>query len=67
MKPLDMLLAALALLALAVFLGVLIWKVPEPVLIVVCAIGVLLAAFDFLRDAFGGRRRSRDLHSKGRP
>jgi uncharacterized membrane protein len=46
----DRILALAAILALALYLGVLIWRVPQPALIVVCASGVLLAAFDFSRS-----------------
>jgi len=58
MTGVDKLFAALALILLAAYMGVLIWKVPSLDLIVVSVLGVLLAAFDFIRT--GWRRGSRD-------
>jgi hypothetical protein len=52
----DILAAALAILLFAAFLGILIWKVPSPALIAVCALGIGLAAFDFVMT--GVRHRS---------
>ena len=54
----DLVLGALAILALAGFVGVLVWKVPSPALIAVCLLGLALAVFDFARTAV--RRRSAD-------
>ncbi|WP_161142069.1 hypothetical protein [Propylenella binzhouense] len=48
----DRIFALLGLAALCAFLGVLVWKVPLPALIAVCAIGVVLAAIDFARTLF---------------
>ena len=56
MKALDYLFALLALAALVAFLGVLAYRVPHIDLIIVCAIGVLMAAYDFFAEA---RRRAR--------
>ncbi len=51
MTHLDRLLALAAIVTLGLYLGVLVWRVPQPALIVVCVGGVLLAAFDFTRSA----------------
>lgn len=56
MRASDVIIAMLALLTFAAFLGVLIWKVPDPALIAVCLIGLAMAVFDFTRTAV--RRRS---------
>ncbi len=60
MNALDKVFAVLALLAFAGFLGILIWYVPRPGLIVVCVVSVLLCAYDFLRSAFIRRWRERN-------
>lgn len=52
MTNVDRTLAVLALLLLAGYLGVLVWKVPEPGLAVVCLVTLGLAAYDFVRTAF---------------
>jgi hypothetical protein len=57
---LDRTFALLALLAFAGFLGILIWYVPRPGLIVVCVVSVLLCAYDFLRSTFIRRWRERN-------
>lgn len=57
MKALDSILAVFALAGLACFLGVLIWKVPEPGLVIVCVVGIGLAGYDFFRTLAGNRRR----------
>jgi hypothetical protein len=59
-NALDKVFAVLALLAFAGFLGILIWYVPRPGLIVVCVVSVLLCAYDFLRSAFIRRWRERN-------
>lgn len=46
----DAILSVLALAALVFFLGVIAWFVREPVLIVVLALGVVGAAYDFWRS-----------------
>ena len=51
------LIAVLSILALAVFLGILIWRVPHPDLIAVLAICFGLAAFDILTSAWRSRRK----------
>jgi hypothetical protein len=53
----DKLLALLALLALAVFLGVLAVRVPEFDLLAVLVLCLLLAAVDFGLALFSRRRR----------
>lgn len=55
MKPLDYLLALLSLVGLAVFLGILMWRVPAPALITVCVLGIAMAAYDFFVES---RKRS---------
>ena len=55
MRASDILAAAFAILLFAAFLGILIWKVPSPALIVVCALGIGLAAVDFVLTAFRHR------------
>jgi hypothetical protein len=59
MRKLDLLFASLSLLAFAGYLGVLIWFVPRPGLMIVCIICVLLCAFDFGRSTFIRRWRER--------
>jgi hypothetical protein len=53
---LERLLTTVALAVLCAFLGILIWKVPSPDLIVVVAVTALLAAFDFFRPRRTNRR-----------
>lgn len=70
MRASDILAAGLALLLFAAFLGVLIWKVPSPPLIAVCALGLGLAAFDFVLTAVrhratGQARRAQQNGSSG--
>jgi len=60
MTLLDRILAPLALFGFALYLGVLVWRVPLPALIIVCVGGVLLAAFDFARSAAWQRRMNRN-------
>lgn len=54
----DRLMALVAMLFLAVFLGILVWKVPRVDLIAVVGITMALAVWDFLLNA-GGRSRRR--------
>ena len=51
----DKLAGLLAILILAGFLGILVYKVPSPDLIGVVALTALLALFDYLRSNFGRR------------
>lgn len=60
MSIMDRLFAILSLLAFAGFLGILIWFVPRPGLVLVCVTCVLLAAFDFVRSMFIRRWRERN-------
>lgn len=57
MTYLDRLFAVLAFLAFAGFLGILVWYVPRPGLVVV---SVLLCAYDFIRSTFIRRWRERN-------
>jgi Kef-type K+ transport system membrane component KefB len=59
MRASDILAASLAILLFAAFLGVLIWKVPSPPLILVCVFGVALGAYDFIRTAVRHRSTRR--------
>ena len=59
MSLLDKLFAIVALLAFAGFLGILIWFVPRPGLVLVCVVSVLLCAYDFIRSTFIRRWRER--------
>jgi hypothetical protein len=59
MTHLDRVVAPLALLAFAGYLGILIYYVPKPGLVAVSVISVLLGAFDFLRSTFIRRWRER--------
>ena len=59
MTNLDRALALLSFLAFAGFLGILIWFVPRPGLVLVCVVSVLLCAYDFLRSTFIRRWRER--------
>jgi hypothetical protein len=54
----DRLMAFLAMIVLAAFLGILVWKVPRVDLLVVVAITLGLAFWDFLVNA-GPRSRRR--------
>jgi hypothetical protein len=67
MSLLDRVLAALSLLAFAGFLGILIWFVPKPGLIVVCLICIGLCAYDFVRSAYIRRWRERDARREAAP
>ena len=60
MTKTDRIFAAISLLAFTGFLGILIWHVPRPGLVVVCVVGVLLCAYDFIRSTFIRRWRDRD-------
>ena len=51
----DKVLAILALLVLAGYLGILILYVPHPTLIIVLVLTVVLAGFDFFRMTFQGK------------
>ncbi len=59
MRGSDIAMAAVAVLIFAAFLGVLVWKVPSPALIVVCVLGVALAIFDFASTAVRHRAAHR--------
>ena len=59
MKALDRFFATLSLLAFAGFLGILIWFVPKPGLVVVSIVSVLLCAYDFVRSTYIRRWRER--------
>lgn len=52
----DVVLALFALAGLVVFLGIIVWRVPEVPLIVVFGVVFLLAAYDFLLELRRGRR-----------
>ncbi|MEX0628297.1 MAG: hypothetical protein WEB63_10725 [Cucumibacter sp.] len=56
---LDKILAPLALLVLVGFLGIIVWRVPDPALIVVVSIAVAACAYDFWRAAFRNRNSGR--------
>jgi hypothetical protein len=56
---LDKIFALLALFAFTGFLGILIYFVPRPGLILVCVVSVLLCAFDFARSTLIRRWRER--------
>ena len=60
MTALDKIFAPLALLAFAGFLGILIYYVPRPGLVIVCLISIALCAFDFMRSTFIRRWRERN-------
>jgi hypothetical protein len=59
MNIFDRVFSVLALLAFAGFLGILIWFVPKPGLVIVCLICIALCAIDFLRSATARRRHER--------
>jgi hypothetical protein len=59
MSALDRFFATLSLLAFAGFLGILIWFVPKPGLVVVSVVSVLLCAYDFVRSTYIRRWRER--------
>jgi hypothetical protein len=61
MSMLDKVMAAVSLFAFAGFLGILIWFVPKPGLVVVSLICIAMCAYDFLRSATAKRRRERDF------
>ena len=60
MRLLDRVFATLAFLAFAGFLGILIWFVPKPGLILVCVICVAFCAYDFVRSTYIRRWRERN-------
>jgi hypothetical protein len=60
MSLLDRVFAALALAIFAAFLGILIWFVPKPGLILVCILCVAFCAYDFGRSAYIRRWRERN-------
>ena len=60
MSALDKIFATLSLLAFAGFLGILIWFVPRPGLIIVSIASVLLCAYDFVRSTYIRRWRERN-------
>ena len=53
----DRLMALLALVTLAAFLGILVWKVPRIDLFAVIAITLVLATWDFIGNAWRTSRR----------
>jgi hypothetical protein len=57
MRGLDWLIAPLALVCFAFSVGVIIWFVPAPGLIVVSVFAIALAAYDFALSAFGRHQR----------
>jgi hypothetical protein len=60
MSLLDRVLAVVSLLAFAGFLGILIWFVPKPGLMIVCVVCIGLCAYDFLRSTYIRRWRERN-------
>ena len=60
MSLLDRVFATLSLLLFAGFLGILIWFVPKPGLILVCVLCVAFCAYDFVRSAYIRRWRERN-------
>ena len=60
MSLLDRAFATLAFLAFAGFLGILIWFVPKPGLIMVCVVCVAFCAYDFVRSTYIRRWRERN-------
>jgi hypothetical protein len=60
MSLLDRVFATLAFLAFAGFLGILIWFVPKPGLILVCVACVGLCGYDFVRSTYIRRWRERN-------
>jgi hypothetical protein len=63
----DRLLAALALLGLVAFLGVIAWFVPESDLIVVFVIVVAMAFYDFFLYGARRHRAARERERLSRP
>lgn len=57
MNALDWICSVIGIAAFAVFLGVVAAFVPQPALVIVIAIGILMAAFDFWVRPFLVRRR----------
>lgn len=47
----NRILALLGFSTFAAFIGILLWKVPEPDLIIVCALTVALVAYDFFTSS----------------
>jgi len=60
MSLMDKIFAILSLLAFAGFLGILIWFVPRPGLVLVSVVSVLLCAYDFIRSIYIRRWRERN-------
>jgi hypothetical protein len=56
-NALDWICSVIGIAAFAVFLGVVAAFVPQPALVIVIAIGILMAAFDFWVRPFLVRRR----------
>jgi hypothetical protein len=56
----DKILALVSIACVAVFLGILVWWVREPDLIIVVVIVTAMACFDFLKG--GGHDQSLNLH-----
>ena len=50
----DIVMAILGLAGLAVFLGIIVWRVPQIPLIIVFTVVFLMAAFDFWRELRSG-------------
>jgi hypothetical protein len=64
MTGLDWIVAPLALICFALSLVVIPIWVPLPDLIVVCAVAILMASYDFARTAFGSRNNNRGGESR---
>ena len=60
MSLLDRIFAIFAFLSFAGFLGILIWFVPKPGLIIVCVVCVGFCAYDFIRSTYIRRWRERN-------
>jgi len=60
MTALDKVFAFISFLAFAGFLGILIWFVPRPGLVIVSLICILMCGYDFWRSATARRRRERN-------
>ena len=56
MRALDIVLALLAIASFILYLGILAYYVPQTDLLIVLAIGVVMAVYDFARSFFTLRR-----------
>lgn len=52
----DFVMAIIGLAGVAVFLGIIVWRVPQIPLIIVFTVVFLMAAFDFWRELRSGRQ-----------